>query len=52
MLKTLGESRDWVDRKGLHLRWRTGGLNLFSREDAQAEKIVLHLPPMPAIIAA
>ncbi len=42
----------YVDRNGCHLRWRTGGLNLLSQEDAQAEKIIVHLPPMPAVIAA
>lgn len=42
----------WVDSKAVHLRWRTGGLNLFPQIDPKAEKIIVHLPPMPAVIAA
>lgn len=43
----------WVDRTGLHLRWRTGGLNLRSQEeDEDADRIVFVLPPMPAVVAA
>lgn len=42
----------WVDRTGLHLRWRTGGLSLRSQEDAEAERVILPLPPMPAVVAA
>ena len=42
----------WVDRHGLHLRWASGGLNLRSQEDEDAERIVLVLPPMSNVIAA
>lgn len=42
----------WVDRHGLHLRWRTGGLNLRSQNDEKASRIVLLLPPMPSVVAA
>lgn len=42
----------WVDKNGLHLRWRTGGLNLRSQEDKEANRIILPLPPMPSVVAA
>lgn len=42
----------WVDRKGIHLRWRTGGLNLLSQEDPDATRIIVFLPPIPAVAAA
>lgn len=55
-LAKIARARDdlsgFVDRDGLHLRWRTGGLNLFPQQDAKAERIVVQLPPMPAVIAA
>jgi hypothetical protein len=34
----------FVDAKGLHIRWRTGGLNLCPQIDHQAERIVMSLP--------
>lgn len=42
----------YVDSRGVHLRWRTGGLNLFPQIDPKAHKIIVHLPPMPAVVAA
>jgi hypothetical protein len=55
-LAKIARARDdlsgFVDREGVHLRWRTGGLNLLSQQDANAERIIVTLPPMPAVIAA
>jgi hypothetical protein len=34
----------YVDAKGLHVRWGSGGLNFCSRLDANAERILVHLP--------
>jgi hypothetical protein len=42
----------YVDADGLHLRWRSGGLNLRSREDREAERIFMHLRARPASAAA
>ncbi len=44
----------FVDKDGLHLRWRTGGLNLLPQKETslKTDRILLFLPPMPAIIAA
>lgn len=42
----------FVDKHGIHLRWRTGGLNLRSQEDPKAEKIFLHLRPRVPAVAA
>ncbi len=43
----------YVDRIGLHLRWRTGGLSLRCQDDdGKAEQILLHLPPVPVVVAA
>ena len=42
----------FVDRDGLHLRWRTGGLHLRSHTDARAAKVIVSLPPKPAVVAA
>jgi hypothetical protein len=50
--RTRTDLSGWVDRKGLHLRWRTGGLNLRSQEDPDADRIIVFLPPMPAVVAA
>lgn len=35
----------FVDAEGLHVRWRTGGLNLFPRTDAKADRVVMSLQP-------
>lgn len=42
----------FVDRDGIHLRWKTGGLNLRSQEDPKAEKVIVHLPPRVPAVAA
>lgn len=42
----------FVDAKGLHVRWRTGGLNLRPQVDAHAEKIVIALPARASAVAA
>lgn len=42
----------FVDRDGIHLRWRTGGLNLRSQVDPKAEKVIVHLPPRVPAVAA
>lgn len=34
----------FVDAKGLHIRWKTGGLNLCPQVDAHADRIVMSLP--------
>jgi DNA repair protein RadC len=41
-----------VDAKGLHMRWKTGGLNLVSQIDAEADRIVMSLPAKVAAVAA
>ncbi len=42
----------FVDAEGLHLRWSTGGLNLRSRKDDDADRIVMSLPTRTAALAA
>jgi hypothetical protein len=42
----------FVDSEGLHIRWKTGGLNLFSQADAEADRIVMSLRSMHAVKAA
>lgn len=44
----------YVDRHGLHLRWKTGGLNLLPQRGTslKADRILFCLPPMPVIVAA
>jgi len=42
----------FVDADGLHVRWRTGGLNLRSQVDAEADRIVMSLPPRVRAVAA
>ena len=42
----------FVDAKGLHIRWTTGGLNLRPRTDAGADRIVMSLPTRAAALAA
>lgn len=42
----------FVDRHGIHLRWKTGGLNLRSQEDPKADRVFLHLPPRVPAVAA
>lgn len=42
----------YVDRHGLHLRWRSGGLDLRPQENPKAEKIIVHLPPRVPAVAA
>lgn len=41
-----------VDREGLKLRWKSGGLNLRSQDNPKAEKIIVHLPPRVPAVAA
>jgi hypothetical protein len=41
----------FVDRDGLHLRWRSGGLNLYPQDDSRAAKVVLNLSPRTAVAA-
>ena len=42
----------FVDSEGLHIRWKTGGLNLFPQADAEADRIVMSLRSMHAVKAA
>jgi hypothetical protein len=42
----------FVDSKGLHIRWKTGGMNLRSQTDPQAGRIVLNLSPKTKAEAA
>lgn len=42
----------FVDAKGLHIRWKTGGLNLHSQIDRDADRIVMSLPARTAAVAA
>ncbi|MEI9941996.1 MAG: hypothetical protein WDO69_32685 [Pseudomonadota bacterium] len=42
----------FVDAKGLHIRWKTGGVNLFPQIDAEADRIVMSLPSKVATAAA
>lgn len=42
----------FVDQDGLHIRWFSGGLNLYPQSNSQAEKVVVPLPAMPAVVAA
>jgi hypothetical protein len=42
----------FVDAKGLHIRWKTGGLNLVSQIDGKADRIVMSLPAKVAAVAA
>lgn len=42
----------FVDSKGLHVRWKTGGLNLRPKTDPQAGRIVLSVSPKTAAVAA
>ena len=42
----------FVDAEGLHIRWRTGGLNLRPQTDSDADRVVLSLPAQTRVIAA
>lgn len=42
----------YVDRHALHLRWKSGGLNLRSQDNPKAEKVIVHLPPRVPAVAA
>lgn len=42
----------FVDSKGLHIRWKTGGMNLRPKTDPQAGRIVLSVSPKTAAVAA
>jgi hypothetical protein len=42
----------FVDAKGVHIRWRTGGLNLCPQVDRNADRIVMSLPARTAAVAA
>ncbi len=42
----------FVDARGLHIRWTTGGLNLFPQIDAEADRVVMSLPSKAATAAA
>lgn len=39
-----GDLTAYVDAKGLHVRWRTGGLNLRSTNEVRAPMIIVSLP--------
>jgi hypothetical protein len=42
----------YVDAEGLHLRWKTGWLNLRPQVDVEADRIVVALPPRVRTAAA
>ena len=42
----------YVDARGLHIRWRTGGLNFCPHLDRSAPQVIVHLPARAAILAA
>jgi len=42
----------FVDAEGFHIRWSSGGLNLRSQTDADADRIVMSLPARVAVLAA
>lgn len=42
----------FVDAQGLHIRWRTGGLNLRPQTDNDVDRIVMSLPARGAAVAA
>jgi hypothetical protein len=42
----------FVDSNGLHIRWKTGGMNLRPKTDPQAGRIVLSVSPKTAAVAA
>jgi hypothetical protein len=42
----------FVDAEGLHIRWSSGGINLFPQADADADRIVMSLPAKVAAAAA
>jgi hypothetical protein len=41
----------FVDTKGLHVRWETGGLNLRPQSEPRAGRIVVNLPARAAAAA-
>lgn len=42
----------FVDPKGLHVKWSSGGLNLYPQSNSKAERVVVPLPAAPMVIAA
>ncbi len=42
----------FVDAKGVHVRWKTGGLNLLSKVDPHADRIVMSMACRVAAVAA
>lgn len=42
----------FVDAEGLHVRWSSGGLNLYPQSGPKAEKVVVPLPAAPVVVAA
>lgn len=42
----------FVDARGLHIRWPSGGLNLRPQVDAHADRIVMALPARASAVAA
>lgn len=42
----------FVDAQGLHIRWKTGGLNLRPQTDNDVDRIVVSLPARGAAVAA
>ena len=42
----------FVDADGLHIRWSSGGINLFPQVDGDADRIVMSLPAKVAAAAA
>jgi hypothetical protein len=42
----------FVDSQGLHVVWKSGGLNLYPQSDPTAERVVVPLPAAPVVVAA
>lgn len=42
----------FVDAQGVHIRWKTGGLNLRPQVDPHADRIVMSMPARVAAVAA
>ncbi len=42
----------FVDAEGLHVRWSSGGLNLYPQSDSKGERVIVPLPAAPVVVAA
>lgn len=42
----------FVDAEGLHVRWPSGGLNLYPQTNPKAERVVVPLPSVSMVVAA